>query len=299
MLARVSFTPETSLMAEYFSFQAALCFSIAHVLVRRGLVHSNALTGSFVSLAISATAFWMLLPWFAPVSALWAPGIGYFIAAGLFAPAIGQTLGYLGIERIGVARSMPIVNSAPIFSSLLAVLFLGEVWVLQNIIGTALVIIGAIILSSSRPAEGQWRKLDIIYPILGALAFGISTTLRKTGLTEVQIPILGAAVATGTAFFVLLGIIQTQGGRQALDLNRRSGGWLLGAAMVNTGAILSVFSALNVGTVVRVEPLIACNPLLSLLWTGLFLKKLERLSARIVVGALVTVTGTVLVATVK
>ena len=286
-------------MAEYFSFQAALCFSIAHVLVRRGLVHSNALTGSFVSLAISATAFWMLLPWFAPVSALWAPGIGYFIAAGLFAPAIGQTLGYLGIERIGVARSMPIVNSAPIFSSLLAVLFLGEVWVLQNIIGTALVIIGAIILSSSRPAEGQWRKLDIIYPILGALAFGISTTLRKTGLTEVQIPILGAAVATGTAFLVLLGIIQTQGGRQALDLNRRSGGWLLSAAMVNTGAILSVFSALNVGTVVRVEPLIACNPLLSLLWTGLFLKKLERLSARTVVGALVTVTGTVLVATVK
>jgi uncharacterized membrane protein len=181
MLARVSFTPETSLMAEYFSFQAALCFSIAHVLVRRGLVHSNALTGSFVSLATSAAVFWMLLPWFAPLSALRAPGVGYFIAAGLFAPAIGQTLGYLGIERIGVARSMPIVNSAPIFSSLLAVFFLGEVWVLQNIIGTAFVIIGAIILSSSRPAEGQWRKLDIIYPILGALAFGISTTLRKTG----------------------------------------------------------------------------------------------------------------------
>jgi uncharacterized membrane protein len=75
--------------------------------------------------------------------------------------------------------------------------------VLQNIIGTGLVIIGAIILSSGKPAAGDWRKLDIVYPILGALAFGISTTLRKTGLTEVQIPILGAAVATGTAFFVL------------------------------------------------------------------------------------------------
>jgi len=96
-----------------------------------------------------------------------------------------------------------------------------------------------------------------------------------------------------------LAIIQMRGGRQALKLNRQSGGWLLGAALVNTGAIISVFSALNVGNVVRVEPLIACNPLLSLLWTGIFLKKLERLSTRIVVGALVTVTGTVLVATVK
>jgi DME family drug/metabolite transporter len=173
------------------------------------------------------------------------------------------------------------------------------VWVLQNIIGTSLVIIGVIILSSGKPAEGQWRKLDIIYPILGALAFGISTTLRKTGLMEIQIPIIAAAVTVGSAFFVLLAIIQMRGGRQALKLNRQSSGWLLSAALVNTGAILSVFSALNVGNVVRVEPLIACNPLLSLLWTGIFLKELERLSARIVVGALVTVTGTVLVATVK
>jgi drug/metabolite transporter (DMT)-like permease len=286
-------------MAEYFAFQAALCFSIAHLLVRRGLVHSNALTGSFVSLATSAAALWLLLPLFIPLSALWAPAVGYFIAAGFFAPAIGQTLGYLGIERIGVARSTPIVNSAPIFSSLLAVFFLGEVWVLQNIIGTSLVIIGVIILSASQPAAGQWRHLDVIYPILGALAFGVSTTFRKTGLMAVQIPILAAAVTVGTAFFVLLAIVQMRGGRRVLKLNRQSGGWLLAAALVNTGAILSVFSALNVGSIVKVEPLIACNPLLTLLWASIFLQKIEALSARTLVGALVTVTGTVLVATVK
>jgi hypothetical protein len=28
-------------MAEYYAFQAALFFSITHILVRRGLVHSN------------------------------------------------------------------------------------------------------------------------------------------------------------------------------------------------------------------------------------------------------------------
>ena len=273
-------------MAEYFAFQAALCFSVAHILVRRGLVNSNALTGSFISLATSATAFWILLPWFVPLSALWAP-------------AIGQTLGYLGIERIGVARSAPIVNSAPIFSSLLAVFFLGEVWVFQNIIGTSLVIIGVIILSSVRPSGGAWRKRDVIYPILGALAFGISTTFRKTGLMAVQIPILAAAVTVGTAFFLLLAIIQMQGGLRELKLSPQSGEWFFAAAVVNTGAILSVFSALNVGNVVKVEPLIACNPLLTIVWAGIFLKEIERLSTRTVVGALVTVAGTILVATVK
>ena len=285
-------------MAEYFSFQTALCFSIAHVLVRRGLVHSNAFTGSLISLGTSATIFWVLVLFLVPLAALLTPAVGYFIVAGVFAPAIGQTLGYIGMERIGVARSSPIVNTSPIFSSIFAVFFLGEVWVAQNILGTCLVILGVIILSSSKPAEGEWQKRDIIYPLLGAVAFGISTTLRKTGLATVQIPLLAAAVTVGTAFFVLLGIIQLQGGLRVLKFNRLSSGWLIGAALVNTGAILSFFAALNVGKIVRVEPLVACNPLLTILWTSIFLRQIEPLTIRIVLGALVTVAGTVLVVTV-
>ena len=286
-------------MAEYYALQAALCFSIAHVLIRRGLVGSNALTCSLISLATTATIFWLLALVLIPLSALWTPTIGYFIVAGIFAPAIGQTLGYIGIERIGVARSTPIVNSAPIFSSSFAVLFLGEVWTAQNVFGTLSVIIGVIILSSGKASEGQWRKLDILYPLVGAVAFGISTTLRKFGLSLLHIPLLGAAVTVGTAFFILLLLILWRGGRRALKFNPVSTRWLFGAAVVNTGAILSVFSALNVGKVVRVEPLIACNPLLTILWVGIFLRQIERISARIVLGALFTVMGTTLVMTAR
>ncbi len=287
------------MMAEYFSFQTALCFSIAHIFVRRGLVHSNALTGSLISLGTSAAIFWLLVILLFPLSALHTPAIGFFIAGGIFAPAIGQTLGYIGMERLGVARSSPIVNTSPLFSSILAVLFLGEVWVLQNIIGTCLVILGVVVLSFRRAVEGQWRMKDTLYPMLAAVAFGISTTLRKTGLTVVREPLLGAAVTLGTAFLVLLLIVRLRGGRKELKINRQSSPWLLGAALVNTGAILSFFSALNVGRVVRVEPLVACNPLLTILWTGIFLRQIERLSGRIILGALVTVAGTVLVVTAK
>ena len=286
-------------MAEYFAFQAALCFSIAHIFVRRGLVNSNALTGSFISLGTSAAILWLLALALVPLSALRTPAIGYFFAGGFFAPAIGQTLGYIGMERIGVARSAPIVNTSPIFSSLFAVFFLGEVWTGQNMLGTSLVIAGVIVLSSSKPAEGEWRRKDVIYPVLGAMAFGISTTLRKTGLMTVQRPLLAAAVTVGTAFLVLLCMIQLQGGRRALKFNRQSGGWLLSAALVNTGAILSFFFALNLGKVVRVEPLVACNPLLTLVWAAIFLRQIERLSPRIIFGALVTVAGTVLVVTAR
>jgi DME family drug/metabolite transporter len=286
-------------MAEYYAFQAALCFSIAHIFVRRGLVGSNALTGSVISLGTSAVIFWSLASFFLPLSLLQTPAVFFFMAAGFFAPAIGQTLGYIGMERIGVARSSPIVNTSPIFSSVFAVLLLGEVWVAQNMAGTLLVILGVIILSLRSPAQAAWQKKDIIYPVLGALAFGISTTLRKTGLMLVPMPLLGAAVTVGTAFFVLLGIIQFRGGRSVLKFNHRSNAWLFGGAVFNSGAILSFFSALSVGKIVRVEPLVACNPLLTIVWAAIFLKQIETLSPRVVFGALVTVAGTVLVVSAK
>ena len=50
---------------------------------------------------------------------------------------------------------------------------------------------------------------------------------------------------------------------------------------------------------VRVEPLIASNPLLTILWVGIFLRQIERISARIVLGAMFTVMGTILVVTAK
>ena len=70
----------------YFSFQASLCFSIAHILIRRGLVESNAITGSFISLSMTAAVLWLLVPFFVPLSEFWNPAVLLFIAAGVFAP---------------------------------------------------------------------------------------------------------------------------------------------------------------------------------------------------------------------
>ena len=283
----------------YFSFQAALCFSIAHIFIRRGLVGSNAMTGSFISLSMSAALLWLLFPFFAPLSALWTPVSLVFVTAGIFAPGIGRTLSYVGIEKIGVARSVPIANSSPIFASVFAVLFLAEAWVPQNIVGTLLVISGVIILSVAKPAQGEWRKLDVIYPLIGAMAFGASAILRKAGLGYVDIPVMAAAVTAGSAALFSLALLQFRGGKDAFKLTRRSAAWLFTAGLVNTAAMLSVFYALSHGKVVIVEPLVSSNPVLTLLLTAIFLRDLEAINMRVIIGALLTVTGTVLVVTAK
>ncbi len=286
-------------LAIYFSFQAALCFSISHILIRRGLAESNAMTGSLISLSMSGGVLWCLLPFFVPLSALANPALLIFVAAGIFAPGIGRTLSYVGIEKIGVARSVPIANSSPIFASIFAVIFLAESWVAQNILGTLLVIGGVIVLSMAKPATGTWRKVDVIYPLLGALSFGVSTTLRKAGLGLVNIPLLAAAVTAGTAALFSFTLLQLRGGRQAFKLNRRSAAWLFPAGAFNTAAMLSVFFALSHGKVVIVEPLVSSNPVTTLFFTSLFLRDVESLSLRVIFGAVLTVAGTILVVLVK
>ena len=286
-------------MAVYFAFQAALCFSIAHILIRRGLIESNAMTGSFISLSMSAVVLWLAVPFFTPLTALWNPAVLIFVAAGIFAPGIGRTLSYIGIEKIGVARSVPIANSSPIFASIFAVIFLAETWVLQNVIGTLLVIGGVIFLSMAKPAQGEWRKIDVIYPLIGALAFGASSTLRKAGLGFINIPLLAAAVTAGSAAIFSFTLLQIQGGREAFKLNRRSAAWLFAAGVFNTAAMLSVFFALSHGKVVIVDPLVSSNPVMTLLLTSIFLRDVESLTLRVIIGAALTVTGTILVVLVR
>jgi drug/metabolite transporter (DMT)-like permease len=283
----------------FFSFLAALCFSIAHILIRRGLVESNAMTGSFISLSMSALVLWLLLPFFVSFRTLWNPAILIFVAAGIFAPGIGRTLSYVGIEKIGVARSVPIANSSPIFASVFAVVFLAEVWVLQNIAGTLLVISGVVVLSMARPPTGEWRRSDVVYPIIGAMAFGASSILRKAGLSLVEYPLLAAAVTAATAATFSFVLLQIKGGKQAFKLTRKSAKWLFSAGVFNTAAMLSVFYALSHGRVVIVDPLVSSNPVLTLLLTSIFLRDVEALSRRVIFGALLTVAGTVLVVTAR
>jgi hypothetical protein len=173
-------------MAEYYALQAALCFSIAHIFVRRGLVHSNAFTGSVISLGTSATILWLLALIMVPLSDLRSPAIGYFIAAG-FLPrrsdkpsgiSVWNALGLRGHHRSSTHLRCFLPSSR---------FYSWARWLARNIIGTCLVTLGVFILSSSKPTGGHWNKKDIVYPVLAALAFGISIMLRKTGLmTELR-----------------------------------------------------------------------------------------------------------------
>lgn len=282
-------------MTEYLSIQASFCFAATHIFIRRGLLTSNALTGSFVSISVSAVTLWILTPFFVPWSSFWTRAVWYFVVGGIFAPGLGRMLSYKGLERLGVARSAPISSSSPLLASLLAVWLMGEPWTALNFAGTLLVITGVVVLSRSQAAKDKWRKVDMIYPLLAAFAFGISSNLRKLGLLIDNLPLMAAAV-TATTGLVWTGVaIWCQDGGKDFKLPRRSLGWFIAGGMTNTAAMLSVFYALSFGHVVIVEPLISTNPVLAVILTAIFLRDVEVVNLPVVVGTLCAVAGTLLV----
>lgn len=284
-------------MSVYFAVQAALFFSASHIIIRRGLVTSNAATGTIVSIMVTAVLLWGITPFFIPLSSFRTHAIWYFVVGGIFAPAIGRFMTFKGIERVGVARSVPISNTSPMFSSIMAVIIMGEHWTLQNILGTSLVILGIVVLSKTRTENSDWRKIDLIYPALAAFCFATASNLRKLGLLIVNLPLMAAVVSSTTALFVGLIMHQLQGGWRVFSLSRKSFAWFLAAGFAHTGAMLSAFHALSFGKIVIVDPLMGSSPVLTLFLTTIFLRDLEVLTLRVVVGALITVVGSILIMT--
>ena len=284
-------------MSVYFAIQAAFFFSASHIIIRRGLVTSNAATGTIVSVMVTAVLLWVITPFFLSLSSFQTPAIWYFVIGGIFAPAIGRYMTFKGIERVGVARSVPISNTSPMFSSIMAVILMGEHWTIQNILGTSLVILGIVILSKTRTENSDWRKIDLIYPALAAFCFATASTLRKIGLLIVNLPLMAAVVSSTTALFVGLILHQMQGGGREFSLSRKSFAWFLAAGFAHTGAMLSAFYALSSGKIVIVDPLIGSSPVITLFLTTVFLRDLEALTLRVVIGALITVVGSILIMT--
>lgn len=283
-------------MSEVLALSAALWFAGSHILIRRGLAHADPVTGSVVSVALSLVMLWALALLFVPPRSFLTPVVWYFAVSGIFAPGIGRLLVYVGISRIGVARSVPISSSSPVVSSLLAVVLIGEDWPIQNIVGTLLVVSGVIIVISRTRGESiAWRRIDIIFPLMAALAFAMASNLRKLGFEIENLPLMASTVNVTTGFLFMTGMGVWQKGPAIMQFSRRAFWWFAAAGVCNTLGLLFNFYALSSGKLVVVEPLLATAPVLTVFLAAIFLKDLEAVTARVVIGATCTVVGTILV----
>jgi len=189
--------------------------------------------------------------------------------------------------------SASLMNLHPFISAGLAILLLGETVTSRVVGGTVVIVAGTMLLSASGRVQG-FRPGQLVFPLMSALAFGAVAILRKLGLGGAG-PLVGFAVNVTTALVAVSAFVMVIGHRRRARCSARSLGYLIVAGVAENAGVLLGVVALGVGAVTVVAPLVGTMPLFVLALSAVFLRDIERLSARLVAGTLLIVLGVYLI----
>ena len=275
---------------------SAMGWAVDSILVRRGARTSSVLSAAFLSYVVTTVLMWSYVVLNFPLSIVRSRAAFYFMTSGTLQPLLARILLYIGIERLGVARAMPLRSTGPIFSVAIAVFFLHERPVVSVYLGGLFIVAGGwMVLYRRGAAKGDWRLLDALYPLLAAFLAGVSQNFRRAGLLILPNPFVAGAVTTGTSLtlFVLYLWIKRQ--FSVVIPSRESLPYFGPTAFVSAVSQLLVFTSLSLGEVSVMLPLLNTTPLFSLLFSLMFLRDLEKVTMNIVLGALSLLGGAILI----
>lgn len=234
------------------------------------------------STLILTTILGPLIAWDeAPARALWV-----FTLAGVLSPFATQILLFVSAAKVGISRASPLRNTTPLFAGLVAVLALGETLTMPIIVGTLLIISGATLLGtrSSKEAE-NYKRIYLVLPVTAALLGGFSSPMRKFGYSLVDSVPLAICLVQGGAFVGLLSYLFVTKKYREIVVRRETVWWFGASGVLNSLAVALNMTALEMGDVVVVSPLISTTPLFTVLFTSIFLRSFEQVTRKVVIGA--------------
>jgi drug/metabolite transporter, DME family len=155
--------------------------------------------------------------------------------------------------------------------------------------GTTVIVAGTVLLSLSGRRVG-FRPRHLAYPFLSAACFGIVAIIRKMGLSQTG-PLFGSAVNITTALIAFSAFLLFSGQRKAMVWKGPGVLYFVGAGIAENASVFLVLVALSLGGVSVVTPLAGTAPLFVLPMTVFFLRGVEKLTGRIVLGAILIVLG--------
>lgn len=226
--------------------------------------------------------------------------LGLFAFTGLLATAISRVVTYTGVQRVGASVNSAGVNTRPVFASLGAVVFLGEVLTLQTAVGIVIVVGGLIALALSKGGDIRgWSYADLVFPIGAAIMFATGNVLRRYGLTVTDLSALEGVAINETAglvgLLVFVFLYRANDAREFLSAPRSAYGYFTVCGLLNAVALFSLFEALDRGRVVVVDPISSPTSLFALLFTAVLLRDVEQVTRRLVLGVVLVVSGVVII----
>ncbi len=278
-----------------FGILTSFCFAIASLLAQRGYHLARAPWGAWITIA--ANTVFLLVAHFLlhSDSRIFVADNLIFVAVGLLVPGVTRVLSFRGIRTMGSAVTSTIVNTTPMFSTVLAILLLGERPAPLVLAGVVLTV-GGLVTVSWVSGNTAYKKIELIYPFLCALIFSLKDVTVRWGLGGGGgQPILSAGIAALTSTIeIFLITFWIQGEKFAMP-PAKIAHWFIWSGVFTGGSFLFMYTALSMERVTIVAPLINSYAVFVLLLTPLLARKIESITWRKVAGAAMVVAGIFLV----
>ena len=275
----------------FFGLLTSFCFAVASLLAQRGYHVGPAPWGAWITILANAAflvAGHLLIE---GETRLFIADNLIFVAVGLFVPGVTRVLSFRGIRTLGSSITSTIVNTTPMFSTVLAILILGE-RPSPLVLGGVLLTVGGLITVSWGGQKELYAKVELAFPFLCALLFSMKDISVRWGLGGGGgQPILAAAIAALTSTIEIFLITRfAQHERFALP-ELRVLRWFVWSGIFTGGSFLFMYVAYSMERVSIVAPLVNSYTVFVAVLTPFMARQIESLTPRKLAGAALVVAG--------
>jgi drug/metabolite transporter (DMT)-like permease len=219
--------------------------------------------------------------------------VGIFCIVGTFQMGV-RLFAYNGVLKIGASRSSSLQSISPLISATIAIAILKEPASTLIIAGTLLVVCGIVLVSWKAERElPSFRWWHLLLPIGAACLTGMNHPLRRYAFSLSNEPLFFAAFmgVVSLVGFLIYRTVTPYKQRLAWSAGAR---WpFLLTGVFETLSIVFIMTSLSLGRVVVVAPIAATYPVWALVGAKLFLRDVEEIGLKTVVGILSVVVGTI------
>lgn len=281
-----------------FALFFALLLAVASIFSRRGLETGSYRVLLVVSLAIGASIFLTLTAFTTGFANTPLRGAIYAAVGAVLGSVVGRSLYFIGIDYLGPGKSLSISATSPLYAAVLAWTILDERISLLVIIGTIGVVLGIVVLSKDVRTQTETEDHSVavvVYPLIGAAFAAMAVTFRKIALDTGLAPIEAGTINMVVGLLVVAPLFAT---RWRTELRRIDSGalWNFGiAGTVMAVAFISYFVGLRETSASVFFPLVQTQPLFAVIFSAVFLSRLEIITRWSLLGSSIIAGGAALV----
>ena len=277
--------------AQVLALITSVFYASALVSARAGLGYSNPTTVTLVSILMQNILLWTAVLVTGGAHAVPFEGVLLFSLVGIFQLGV-RLLAYTGVEKIGASRSSALQSVSPLFSAAIAVAILGEETSALIVLGTFSIVSG-IVMVSWRPERQilDFRRWHLLLPLGAAVLTGVNHPIRRYVLTMANEPLLFSALMGTVSLAGFLVYWPFSPTAQRLVWNRRGIWPFVATGVCETMSILCIITAISLGRVVIVAPIAASYPVWSMIFAAIFLRHVESVDWKVILGVVSVVIG--------